>query len=83
MEGTNYMNIFTKVVVSHSGMINNYKFRRKRTEVFGRIFVLKNKRPDVVLFSIEEDIVNFFDALPKLEMKKAHSFDFLRQDITY
>ncbi len=48
------MDIFTKAIVSNSEMIKNYKTCREKAEKFGKIFVLKNNKPDAVLLSIDE-----------------------------
>ncbi len=48
------MNIFTKAIVSNSEMIKNYKDCREKAENFGKVFILKNNKPDAVLFSVTE-----------------------------
>ncbi len=48
------MNISTKDIVSNSDMIKNYKLCREKAENSGKIFILKNNRPDAVLFSVAE-----------------------------
>ncbi len=48
------MNISTKLIVSNSDMIKNYKACREKAESFGKIFILKNNQPDAVLFSLSE-----------------------------
>ena len=54
MRGISQMIISTKAIVSNSEMIKNYKSCREKTEVFGKIFILKNNQLDAVLFSIKE-----------------------------
>jgi len=48
------MNISTKAIVSNSQMIKNYKACREKAESIGKIFVLKNNKPDAVLLPISE-----------------------------
>jgi PHD/YefM family antitoxin component YafN of YafNO toxin-antitoxin module len=48
------MNISTQDIVSNSEMIKNYKACRDKTELSGKLIILKNNRPDAVLFSIDE-----------------------------
>ena len=48
------MKILTRTLVSNSDMIKNYKGCREKAEEFGKIIILKNNKPDAVLFSIEE-----------------------------
>ena len=48
------MIISTKTIVSNSEMIKNYKSCREKSEVYGKIFILKNNQPDAVLMSINE-----------------------------
>ena len=48
------MDISIKAIVSNSEMIRNYKTCREKTEKCGKIFILKNNKPDAVLFSIQE-----------------------------
>jgi PHD/YefM family antitoxin component YafN of YafNO toxin-antitoxin module len=48
------MNVSTKALVSNSEMIKNYKACRDKAESFGKIFILKNNKPDAVLMSICE-----------------------------
>jgi len=48
------MKISTKMIVSNSDMIKNYKDCRNKAEELGKIFILKNNRPDAVLLSIDE-----------------------------
>jgi len=49
-----FMIISTNSIVSNSEMIKNYKACRGKTEVCGKIFILKNNQPDAVLFSVAE-----------------------------
>jgi PHD/YefM family antitoxin component YafN of YafNO toxin-antitoxin module len=46
------MNIPTKLIVSNSDMIKNYKSCRMKADSFGKIIIIKNNQPDAVLFSI-------------------------------
>lgn len=48
------MNISTKMIVSNSEMIKNYKACREKAENLDKIFILKNNQPDAVLISIKE-----------------------------
>lgn len=48
------MNISTKLLVSNSDMIKNYKSCREKAEDYGKIFILRNNQPDAVLYSITE-----------------------------
>ena len=48
------MNIMSKAIVSNSEIIKNYKACREKSEIFGKIFILKNNQPDAVLFSVRE-----------------------------
>jgi PHD/YefM family antitoxin component YafN of YafNO toxin-antitoxin module len=48
------MNMLKEAIISNSDMIKNYKICREKAESFGKIFILKNNRPDAVLFSITE-----------------------------
>ena len=48
------MKIITEAIVSNSEMIKNYKSCREKAETFGKIFILRNSKPDAVLFSVAE-----------------------------
>jgi len=65
------MIISTKAIVSNSEMIKNYKACREKSEIFGKIFILKNNQPDAVLFSITEyeRLSAFIEYLESLEGK--------------
>ena len=70
------MNISTKMIVSNSEVIKNYKNCREMAENLGKIFILKNNRPDAVLFSIVEyeRISIFLEYLENLEEKDIVAF---------
>ena len=73
--GDNVMNILTRTIVSNSEMIKNYKACREKAEGFGKVFVLKNNKPDAVLFSIAEYerlsvFIEHFDNLEKKDIEK-------------
>ncbi len=70
------MNIFTRAIVSNSEMIKNYKTCREKAEKFGKIFVLKNNKPDAVLFSIVEyeKLLVLIEHLESLEEKGVEKF---------
>ena len=70
------MNISTKMIVSNSDMIKNYKNCREMAEKFGKIFILKNNQPDAVLFSVAEyeRIAVFLEYLESLEEKDIAKF---------
>ena len=74
--GDNVMNILTRTIVSNSEMIKNYKACREKAEGFGKIFVLKNNKPDAVLFSIAEyeKLSVFIEHLDNLEKKDIEKF---------
>ena len=63
------MNISTKMIVSNSDMIKNYKNCREMAEKFGKVFILKNNQPDAILFSVTEyeRIAVFMEYLESLE----------------
>ena len=63
------MNISTKMIVSNSDMIKNYKNCREMAEKLGKIFILKNNQPDAVLFSIAEyeRVATFLEYLERLD----------------
>lgn len=48
------LKIRTKLLVSNSDIIKNYKTCREKAETHGKIFIFKNNQPDAVLFSITE-----------------------------
>ena len=70
------MNISTKMIVSNSEMIKNYKSCREKAEEFGKIFVLKNNQPDSVLFSISEyeRVSAFMEYLERLDEGELDKF---------
>ena len=63
------MNISTKMIVSNSDMIKNYKNCREMAEKFGKVFILKNNQPDAILFSVTEyeRVAVFMEYLESLE----------------
>jgi hypothetical protein len=46
--------ILIEALVSNSEMIKSYKDCRDKAEHHGKVFILKNSKPDAVLFSINE-----------------------------
>ena len=70
------MNISTKMIVSNSDMIKNYKNCREMAEKLGKIFILKNNQPDAVLFSIAEyeRVAAFLEYLESLDEKDIVKF---------
>ena len=70
------MNISTKMIVSNSEVIKNYKNCREMAENLGKIFILKNNQPDAVLFSIVEyeRVSVFLEYLENLEEKDIVAF---------
>lgn len=70
------MKISTKMIVSNSDMIKNYKNCREMAERLGKIFILKNNQPDAVLFSITEyeRIAVFLEYLESLEEEEIAKF---------
>lgn len=70
------MNISTKMIVSNSEMIKNFKSCREKAESFGKIFILKNNQPDSVLFSIKEyeRVSAFMEYLEKLDEEEIKKF---------
>lgn len=70
------MNISTKMIVSNSDMIKNYKNCREMAEKLGKIFILKNNQPDAVLFSIAEyeRVAVFLEYLESIEEKDIIDF---------
>jgi len=70
------MNIFAKAIVSNSEMIKNYKTCREKAEKFGKIFVLKNNKPDAVLLSIDEyeKLLNLIEHLKNLKEEDINNF---------
>ncbi|MBN7773576.1 type II toxin-antitoxin system prevent-host-death family antitoxin [Clostridium aminobutyricum] len=88
------MNILTKAIVSNSEMIKNYKTCREKAEEFGKIFILKNNKPDAVLFSIDEyekllELIEHLKSLQEKDIEKVpeplpeeeYSIDRLEEDI--
>jgi PHD/YefM family antitoxin component YafN of YafNO toxin-antitoxin module len=73
------MKILTQAIVSNSEMIKNYKTCREKTELFGKIFVLKNNQPDAVLFSITEyerlsGVIEYLESLDEEAIAKFSAF---------
>jgi len=70
------MNISTKMIVSNSDMIKNYKKCREMAENLGKIFILKNNQPDAVLFSIVEyeRVAVFLEYMESIEEKDIVAF---------
>jgi len=70
------MNISTKMIVSNSEMIKNFKSCREKAEGFGKIFILKNNQPDSVLFSIREyeRVSAFMEYLERLDEEELEKF---------
>jgi hypothetical protein len=67
------MRILVETLVSNSEMIKNYKDCRDKAEHFGKLFILKNNKPDAVLFSIKEyerisKIVEYIEGLGEQEI---------------
>ena len=48
------MVIPTNAIVSNSDMLKNYKACRDKVEELSKIFIMRNNKPDAVLFSISE-----------------------------
>lgn len=70
------MKISTKMIVSNSDMIKNYKDCRNKAEELGKIFILKNNRPDAVLLSIDEyenlsTVIEYLESFEKDEVERA------------
>lgn len=65
----NSMKLTAKAIVSNSDMIKSYKSCRAKASTFGKIFILKNNKPDAVLYSIAEyeRISEFIERLDDLE----------------
>ncbi len=66
------MRIQTRTLVSNSEMIKNYKECREKADALGKIVILKNNKPDAVLFSIAEyeriaPMLEHLDELPDEE----------------
>lgn len=61
------MDILSSAIVSNSDMTKNYKTCRDKADLYGKIFVLKNNRPDAVLFSIVkyEQIADFIEYMDR------------------
>jgi len=70
------MLISTKLIVSNTEMIKNYKTCREKSVKYGKIFVLKNNQPDSVLFSINEyeKLSVIIEHVEKLEEKDIKEF---------
>lgn len=69
------MRILIETLVSNSEMIKNYKDCRDKAERFGKLFILKNNKPDAVLFSIKEyervsKIVEYVEGLGEQEISE-------------
>ncbi|MBV1758496.1 MAG: type II toxin-antitoxin system Phd/YefM family antitoxin [Dethiosulfatibacter sp.] len=69
------MKISTKMIVSNSDMIKNYKDCRNKAEELGKIFILKNNRPDAVLLSIDEyenlsAVIEYLENFEKEEIER-------------
>ncbi len=69
------MKIRTRAIVSNSEIIKNYKDCREKAEEFGKIFIMKNNKPDAVLFSISEyeKIAPFIEHLEDLSEEEIAS----------
>jgi PHD/YefM family antitoxin component YafN of YafNO toxin-antitoxin module len=72
-ERITHMNILAQTMVSNSEMIKNYKTCREKAEDFGKIFIIKNNKPDAVLFSIAEykkilGVIEYLDSLDEQEV---------------
>jgi prevent-host-death family protein len=70
-----FMKITTKMIVSNSDMIKNYKDCRNKAEELGKIFILKNNRPDAVLLSIDEyenlsAVIEYLENFEKEEIER-------------
>lgn len=63
------MKISTHSIVSTSDMIKNYKVCRSKAEEFGKVFIMKNNKPDAVLSSIT-NYERFSDVIEHLESLK-------------
>ena len=70
------MNISTRMIVSNSDMIKNFKNCREKAENLGKVFILKNNQPDSVLFSIieYERVSAFLEYLEKLDDEEIKEF---------
>ncbi len=70
------MNISTKMIVSNSEMIKNFKSCRDKADALGKIFILKNNQPDSVLFSIKEyeRVSAFLEYLERLDDEELQKF---------
>lgn len=68
-ELVNLVKLTAKAIVSNSDMIKSYKSCRAKAGTFGKIFILKNNKPDAVLYSIAEyeRISQFIERLDDLE----------------
>jgi len=69
------MNILSKAIVSNSDMIKKYKACREKAEILGKIFILKNNRPDAVLVSITQyqelsPLIEYAESLEEKDMAK-------------
>jgi PHD/YefM family antitoxin component YafN of YafNO toxin-antitoxin module len=77
------MKILIETLVSNSEMIKNYKDCRAKAEHYGKVFILKNNKPDAVLFSISEyeklsQIVEYVEGFG--EVKIAELLEMLSKD---
>jgi len=62
------MIISTKTIVSNSDMIKNYKACRERADNYGKLFILKNNKPDAVLLPINKyeklaEVIEYYESL--------------------
>jgi len=63
------MNISEIAIVSNTEMIKNYKDCREKAEGLNKIFIIKNNKPDAVLFSITQyqKLSEFIEYLKRLD----------------
>lgn len=63
------MKVLLRELVSNSEMTQSYRACREKAERFGKVFILKNNKPDAVLFSIEayERIAKIVERMEDLE----------------
>ena len=66
------MNISNIAIVSNTDMIKNYKDCREKVEDLNKIFIIKNNKPDAVLFSITQyqKLSEFIEYIERLEEKE-------------
>ena len=62
-------------IISNSDMIKKYKTCREKAETHGKIFVVKNNKPDAVLFSITEyqrisGVLEYLESLDEKDVAK-------------